>query len=193
MAIDVKELISNAFLELCNEMPLKKIKVSDISNKCGVSRSAFYNHFYNKDELIQYIYMSRCIPNFIVPDNNIDYRTSLSLTFAAYDTYYDFMYAACKLDGDSNLGKFMIEHAKEWDTGYYQSLSDKPLSPSTRVVINYMAIASMQITVDWILGGRPVPNQEMVDLICRIRDICIKEMFDSDIAEKIAAASHTDN
>ena len=53
MAIDVKALISDALLELCNEKPLSKISISDIQKKSGVSRQTFYNHFRDKNDLIQ--------------------------------------------------------------------------------------------------------------------------------------------
>ena len=185
MAIDIKEIISNAFLELCEEMPMKKIKVSDINGKCGVSRGAFYNHFYSKDDLVEYIYLTRVIPDFASPSGRGDYRASLTRTFDAYEKYFNFMYRACRLEGSSSLALFMIKHAKEWDRNFYKSVNISALSPLINVVINYMAIASMQITVDWILAQMPVPKGEMVDCIVRIRDACIIEMFDSDVVATI--------
>lgn len=48
--------ISQAFLELCEEKPLKKISVSDIVDKAGKNRKTFYYHFENKEHLIIWIF-----------------------------------------------------------------------------------------------------------------------------------------
>ena len=61
LAIDVKALLADALLELCEQKPLSKISVSDIQAQSGVSRQAFYNHFRDKQDLIQYIYLNRII------------------------------------------------------------------------------------------------------------------------------------
>lgn len=61
LAIDVKALLADALLDLCEQKPLSKISASDIQAQSGVSRQAFYNHFRDKQDLIQYIYLNRVI------------------------------------------------------------------------------------------------------------------------------------
>jgi AcrR family transcriptional regulator len=55
-ALNTMQLISNAFVELCDEMPLKKVSISDIVERTGKNRKTFYYHFENKDRLIVWIF-----------------------------------------------------------------------------------------------------------------------------------------
>ena len=63
--LDTKLLIADAFVELCDEMPLKKVSISDIVERTGKNRKTFYYHFENKDRLIIWIFrydMGQCLP-----------------------------------------------------------------------------------------------------------------------------------
>ena len=45
MAINVKNIIASALLELCETKSLEALTVKQILEKSGVSRQTFYNHF----------------------------------------------------------------------------------------------------------------------------------------------------
>ncbi len=49
-------LIADTFVSLCDEMPLKKVSISDIVERTGKNRKTFYYHFENKDYLIMWIF-----------------------------------------------------------------------------------------------------------------------------------------
>ena len=49
-------LIADAFVSLCDEMPLKKVSFSDIVERTGKNRKTFYYHFENKDKLIIWLF-----------------------------------------------------------------------------------------------------------------------------------------
>ena len=91
MAIDVRALIEDAMLELCNEKPLAKISVGDIQKKSGVSRQTFYNHFRDKNDLIQQIYLDRIITRWKVVDTDLAYYDSLLDVFGRYTRYHQFL------------------------------------------------------------------------------------------------------
>ena len=56
MAIDIKGILADTLLELCKEKDYKNITVKDIRDKSGVSKTGFYNHFRDKNDLAQWIY-----------------------------------------------------------------------------------------------------------------------------------------
>ncbi|MFR5091466.1 MAG: TetR/AcrR family transcriptional regulator [Adlercreutzia equolifaciens] len=63
-ALSTMLLISDAFVELCDEMPLRKVSISDIVERTGKNRKTFYYHFENKDRLIIWIFhydMGQCL------------------------------------------------------------------------------------------------------------------------------------
>ena len=45
-----KELLAESFLELAETKRIDKIRISDITDNCGMSQPTFYHHF--KDNLI---------------------------------------------------------------------------------------------------------------------------------------------
>lgn len=54
--IETKELLANSLKELLKDNSFTEIGVRDIAKNCGVSRTAFYNHFQDKYDLISWIY-----------------------------------------------------------------------------------------------------------------------------------------
>ena len=61
MAIDIKEILANGLLDLCHKKDLSQITVKDLLETTGVSRQTFYNHFLDKNDLIQYIYIIKLL------------------------------------------------------------------------------------------------------------------------------------
>lgn len=55
-ALSTMLLIADAFVSLCDEMPLRKVSISDIVQRTGKNRKTFYYHFENKDRLIIWIF-----------------------------------------------------------------------------------------------------------------------------------------
>ena len=51
-----KKQIAAALMECLRSKPLKSITVADITACCGMNRGTFYYHFYDKQELINWIY-----------------------------------------------------------------------------------------------------------------------------------------
>ncbi len=64
MAIQLKELIAQGFLELCENKPLKAITIRDLILKTGISRQSFYNHFMNRLNTIPVILNEKTIADF---------------------------------------------------------------------------------------------------------------------------------
>ena len=52
-AIDT--LLAESFKELALKQPIEKITIKEITDKAGVIRPTFYNHFQDKYELLEWI------------------------------------------------------------------------------------------------------------------------------------------
>lgn len=52
--IRTRKLLSNALIELMEKVPFEKINVKDICEKAMIHRATFYNHFNNKEDLLEY-------------------------------------------------------------------------------------------------------------------------------------------
>ena len=59
-----KILFANAFKELLCEIPLNKISVREICEKCDMNRKSFYYHFKDKEDLICWIFDSELLEEY---------------------------------------------------------------------------------------------------------------------------------
>ena len=80
MAININGLLADTLLSLCREKEYKDITVKDIREKSGISRTGFYNHFCDKNDLAQWIYCNRIQTFFETDDVPFPMGTSISYT-----------------------------------------------------------------------------------------------------------------
>lgn len=57
----VDTLLAEALKELAEKHPIEKITIKEITDKAGVIRPTFYNHFQDKYELLEWIIMSELL------------------------------------------------------------------------------------------------------------------------------------
>ena len=64
MAVNLKNIIANSLLSLNESQSLDSITIKQILEDTGISRQTFYNHFVDKNDLIQSIYDTKIVPDF---------------------------------------------------------------------------------------------------------------------------------
>lgn len=57
--MSTKELFAESILELVRTTPLQKITVGAIANNCGMTSRSFYNHFLDKYDLVNWIFINQ--------------------------------------------------------------------------------------------------------------------------------------
>lgn len=178
MAINVKDLIIDGFLELCFEKDIKHLTIKDILNKTGVSRQTFYNHFLDKNDIIQYIYNNRIIINFNSSDKVFDFYHSLIESFNNMKKYKVFLKQACLLSDQNCLKDYIFNHCETFDLKWHQQLyGNKPMPEALRFATIYHANASSSMTLSWILSDMQIPVEEICRLIVEMRGLGMKELF----------------
>lgn len=178
LAIDVKALLADALLDLCEQKPLSKISVSDIQAQSGVSRQAFYNHFRDKQDLIQYIYLNRVLCNWSAPTPDFPYYDELLKTFQRYIHYQRFLKQAILMTGQNCLADFMTDYCIDFDSKWHQCCyGDTPMPEELRLATEYHSRAAMTMTIWWILSDMPVPPAVITDMITKMRDAGLSHML----------------
>lgn len=178
MAINVKNIITSALLELCETKSLEALTVKQILEKSGVSRQTFYNHFIDKNDLIQYVYKEKIIPDFHDNNMNISFYDSLVIAFENMKKYHHFMKQACLMEGQNCLKDYIFNHCKEFDLKWHQELyGDEPMPESLRFATEYHATASSSMTLSWILSDMPVSCEEISKMITEMRGIGMEQLF----------------
>ena len=178
MAINVKYIIATALLELCETKSLEALTVKQILEKSGVSRQTFYNHFIDKNDLIQYVYKEKIIPDFHDNNMNISFYDSLVIAFDNMKKYHTFMKQACLMEGQNCLKDYIFNHCKEFDLKWHQELyGDEPMPETLRFATEYHAMASSSMTLSWILSDMPVSCEEISKMITEMRGIGMEQLF----------------
>lgn len=54
---DVKKLLSEALVRICEYKPLDNVTVTEIARQAGLTRQVFYRHFADKYDLAKYIHL----------------------------------------------------------------------------------------------------------------------------------------
>lgn len=179
MAINVKKIVAEAFLELCQEKKLETITIQDILKKSEVSRQTFYNHFKDKNDLIQYIYEIKIIPDFREGIENMDFKSSMMKTLENMRTYKSFMKQACMMEGQNCLKDYIFSHCQAFDLWWHTQLYGSELPEALRFATIYHATASSSMVLSWILSDMVVSSEEMATMITNMRatgmDILFKD------------------
>ena len=181
MAIDVEGIVIDTLLALVEDesVPLERVTVKQLLERSGVSRQTFYNHFLDKNDLICQVYEKRIVHAFNGAVAGFAYRDELERSLALMHQYGTFMQQAARMDGQNNLTEHVMERAQRFDLAWHQSLwGDDPMPEELRLATVYHAMASVQMTLSWILSGFPAPEAELATLITRMRGIGMERLFE---------------
>ena len=77
-----KAALASGLRSLMTKKKLNQITIKDITDECGISRNAFYYHFSDKYDLVNWIFTSQTLP--------------VINTFSDPDRYFDGFVALCK-------------------------------------------------------------------------------------------------
>lgn len=178
MAIDVKALLADGLLKLCKKKALKNITVKDILDATRVSRQGFYNHFRDKNDLIQYIYQKMIITEWDMPSKELNYYQANIDSFKRMIEHREFLKQACMMDGQNCLKEYMFEHCKVFDLEWHQMLlGPVPMPEELHFATEYHAMASISMTISWILSDMPSQAEEMAELLTNIRNLGLGKLI----------------
>lgn len=179
MAINVKEILADGLLELCEDKKLESITIKQLLEHTHVSKQSFYNHFLDKNDLIQYIYLTRIIPHFDNPQNEISFYDSMVDVFQRMKKYHQFMKQALLIEGQNNLKDYIFQHCKEFDLEFHQRrYGSQPMPDALRFATEYHATASSSVTISWVLSDMPASCEEMARLITDLRSVGMEKLFE---------------
>ena len=99
----VDELLTESFKELAKSQPIEKITIREITEKAGVIRPTFYNHFQDKYELLERIIYTELIgPIRPLVENGLVHE-GLVLLFTNMEKDREFYIRASRLEGQNSF------------------------------------------------------------------------------------------
>ena len=151
-AIDLA--LAESFKELASRHLIEKITIKDITDKAGVIRPTFYNHFQDKYELIEWIVMEQIIRPAAPLIENGMFNEAVVLMFTSLEKDKPFYMNAVKLEGQNSLQSIAVEKkGPKMDKAH-------PWITYERVA-QFYAQSMCYIVIEWIKSGMNIPPREI--------------------------------
>lgn len=164
-AVDV--LLAESLKELTESRPIEKITIKEITDKAGVIRPTFYNHFQDKYELLEWIIMTELLEPIKPLIRNGMVEQALILLFTSVEKEKSFYTKACRLEGQNSFARIV----KECITNVLlEVLADKASGKknifpwiSPQLIAEYHAQSMCFLVLNWLKTGMNISAKEMAD------------------------------
>lgn len=109
----VDKLLAESFKELVAVIPVEKITIKEITDKAGVIRPTFYNHFQDKYELLEWIIRTEILDPILPLFQGGFIREGFTLAFQNVEKDKEFYKKACKMEGQNSFRDISEQCIKE--------------------------------------------------------------------------------
>jgi len=179
-----KQILADSFKELVvTNNHIDKITIKDITDKSGVIRSTFYNHFQDKYELLEWIIFEELIKPIFPLFQGGYIKEGLILIFTNIKKEKSFYMHASKLEGQnsfSSITQTLIQHilleyihSKVGPNAHFHNWAPPEM------IAEYYARSIRFLIIKWIHMDMTIPPAEMANM-CEI-------VFESNLEEIINA------
>ncbi len=164
--IDV--VLAESLKELSRTRPIEKITIKEITDKAGVIRPTFYNHFQDKYELLEWIVREELMKPAMPLFNAGMIREGLAYILTTIENEKTFYEKAVRLEGQNAFSDMLLSCAKEivlnhMDYGVVaKKLKYDWVSPG--LIAEYYGATACMLLLRWIENGMQQPVNEVVDV-----------------------------
>ncbi len=165
-AIDI--LLAESLKEIATKHPIEKITIKEITDKAGVIRPTFYNHFQDKFELLEWILKKDLLEPVHPLIQNGMISEAMVLLFSNIEKERAFYTRAIKLEGPVSFQSIAQKCVQEELAGVFRDLSTGKkyihswLTPD--LLASYYAQSMCFAVIEWIKMGMNIPPKEMADV-----------------------------
>lgn len=161
-------LLAKSFKELALKHPIEKITIKQITDKAGVIRPTFYNHFQDKYELLEWIISTELLEPVRPLIENQMINEALLLLFMNIEKEQDFYIQAVRLEGQNSfesiarscVQKILLEIVKINAKEKIHKFSW--LTPER--IAEYYAQSMCSVVIVWIKSKMAVSAKELVEI-----------------------------
>lgn len=180
---EMDTLLAESFKELAVRQPIEKITIKEITDRAGVIRPTFYNHFQDKYELLEWIISTQLLgPVKLLIENGM-VNEALVLLFTSIEKEKEFYTMASRLEGQNSFGsiaqtcvrQILLDVIKDRAKGRNQKFVW--LTPEW--IAEYYAQSMCYVTITWIQSGMTISAKELAE----IYDYIIKRSMDDILAD----------
>ena len=161
-------LLADSFKELVLEKPVEKITIKEITDRAGVIRVTFYNHFQDKYELLEWICREEIVsPTKILFQNNMR-REAVTFIFTAILKNKEFYSHVAHTQGQnsfySTVRQLVSETIEEHFLANKFGKHEKYSLLTAKWIADYYAMSLTYILMSWIDRDMDIPPEDMVNI-----------------------------
>lgn len=161
----VDEKLAESFKELACQQPVEKITIKQITDRAGVIRPTFYNHFEDKYNLLEWILITDIVNPAMPLLSAGMIKEALVLIFHNMQKDKDFYIHISKLEGQNSF-RSMVEQGIALvlcsmivDRMGTKKPINRWLTPEH--ISEYYTQSIIYILMSWIQGGMKIPPEEL--------------------------------
>ena len=155
-----RESLEISLLQLLDKKDLKKITISELVERAGVSRAAFYRNYESKEELLESIFQST-VSNITKSLEGYNFKTDLYQIWVYLFKEAKKEARIISLAVDYNFEKLLTKAVYEFLEK--RSKSQKSQDPAS-YLNSFLSSAIVSVLAKWIKDGMKVPAEKMASL-----------------------------
>jgi|GEM_PF-3415006 len=200
---DVRKLLSDALIEICEHKALDHVTVTEITGQAGLTRQVFYRHFVDKYDLAKYIHLQDYYQ--ALDAMNVDVSRGIVMWGEVSHLWFDVIKARPRfyqnIYRSSSSGEF-TRIMRTYITNFYleivqYQLGRKVDSEIMFIIQMYLAGATEKIG-EWVLNGARMSIEELSRLLYlampeKIRNLVILNELDATVAKMIARDAYPES
>ena len=162
-----KDILAESFLELAMKKSIDKIRISEITDNCGMSPPTFYNHFKDKYDMIVWIHTHRVNDVMSRIDRN-GYEWRDTLLDGAIYYYENRHYIVNALKHTSGQDSF-VEYVRRYNTELLtmevrKKLMTEHIPDELLGMIKIYVFGTVQFMLDWLLNNEELSPEKVAGI-----------------------------
>ncbi|MCA0455302.1 MAG: TetR/AcrR family transcriptional regulator [Chloroflexi bacterium] len=157
---DTKEFITTALLQLLAKEPLSKLSVSQVCQRAGVSRMAFYRNFEDLEQILYEYYQPKMAVVYDTIRQNPSDSVKFDVQLAFFNTFGDFILASVDRGYEPIIQRIFTAEMEQ----FYAADKDEYWT-------TFMSAGVYAIWRKWLLEGQQKPLEEIMRFFKRFDTI----------------------
>ena len=172
-----KYRLARAIEECMRSQPVEAVTVTNIAERCGVTRQTFYRNFLDKYDLINWYFGKLLERSFEHMGSGRTIAEGLERKFEYIRKERVFFTAAFRADGTNSLKEHDFEAIMAFYLGVIEKKTGAAPGEDIRFTLELYCRGSVAMTVKWVLGGMKEAPSEMSRRLVSALPENLKELF----------------
>ena len=160
-------LIAESFKEIAKTKPIEKITIKEITDRAGVIRPTFYNHFQDKYQLLEWIVDNEIFLPVLDLVKNKKFENALMDMLYSFEEDKDFYMNAASLEGQNSFESILRNSIKKVVLIFLNQEELQNRIPykwlTVEMLCDFYCEPLSYAVVDWIKSGMKTPKKDCVD------------------------------